>query len=142
MKFRIRIATGAVLVLAASVIMSGVAAAQPEGMAAVAVTQVGVAGPMVAGTDITNCYYYNGAYRACSYFHADPDPEVFTVCDRMDDGLFTKGMIDLGDLTYSFIWLAYPECASTPLNIVEGKRVGIRTGVEGVGWGPYKYGYA
>lgn len=95
-----------------------------------------------AGTDIKDCYYYNGRYLGCSYFDADPDPELFTVCDEFADGRYVKGRIKFGGNVYQLTVAGAGKCVYWAPNIAEGTHLGIHTGVEGLGWTAYEYGYA
>jgi hypothetical protein len=120
MKRLFRIAVVASLVLAASLIAPATAS---------------------AGTNITDCYY-SGGYRGCTYFKADPNPEVLTVCDAMIDGRYTKGRLKFGGSVWEFGPVYDGLCVRWELSLEEWTHIGIRTGIEGLGWTEYEYGYA
>lgn len=94
------------------------------------------------GTNLTDCMYYHNQYLGCSYFDADPDPEIFTVCDEFGDGRYVKGRIKFGGNVYELSVAGVGKCVYWAPNIAEGTHLGIHTGVEGVGWTAYEYGYA
>jgi hypothetical protein len=137
------------LALAASLLTSEVAAAQAGDDAGIRVVQVeGVKAEFgILGTDIFDCYHYNGTFRGCSSFEADPDPELFTVCDTSPDGRYVKGRLKIGETIYELGPIEtndpnYNVCLAASLDIPEGVIVGIHTGVENLGWTPYEYGFA
>jgi hypothetical protein len=95
----------------------------------------------VASTDVKDCYY-RGGYRGCSYFDADPDPELFTVCDDMPhDGRYVKGHVIIGGVALELGPIT-SGCVSTSLDWQEGWRYGVQTGIQGFGWTAVEYGYA
>lgn len=95
-----------------------------------------------AGTYMKDCMYHKGKYLGCSYFYANANPEIFKVCDVYADGRYVKGRIKFGGYVYELAVAGAGKCVEWNPNIAEGTHVGIHTGVEGIGWTPYEYGYA
>lgn len=146
MSLRTRILVGVSLVLTTSVITSGAAAAQAEPAVSASVARGGVATThftTLGGDYIEDCYY-SGGYRGCTYFFGYTEPfEKMIVCDLMADGRYTKGQIKFyGGIVDELGPVRGTDCQTRYYNFTEGTHVGIHTGVEGLGWTEYEYGYA